>query len=156
MGGALQLVVQTEERLDPAEAEILQRKIALAERTGSKLETADDLRAKLRYVPDMKNFKGAAVGASRLCTMRCRGQNQSIPPDDDFAEYHVIPKILQDKRPLLLLPESCREFYKRVGLPSALVNESKKVIVALYDGEPHSHAAHDTVPTSMHGAHLEM
>lgn len=48
MGGALQLVVQTEERLDPAEAEILHRKIALIERTGSKSENVEDLRAKLR------------------------------------------------------------------------------------------------------------
>ena len=46
--GGLQLTVQTEERLDPAEAEILMRKIALIERTGSKSENVEDLRAQLR------------------------------------------------------------------------------------------------------------
>lgn len=49
MGGGLQLTVQTEERLDPAEAEILMRKIALIERTGSKSENIEDLKAQLRY-----------------------------------------------------------------------------------------------------------
>ena len=44
-------MVQTEERLDPAEAEILHRKIALIERTGSKSENIEDLRAKLRCGP---------------------------------------------------------------------------------------------------------
>ncbi|KAK9837788.1 hypothetical protein WJX74_005086 [Apatococcus lobatus] len=110
MAGGLQLTVQTEERLDPAEAEILMRKIALIERTGSKSENVEDLRAQLRSF-------------------------QSVPPDDDFAEYHVVPRLLQDKKAkLLLLPEAYRDFYKRVSLPSALVSESKKVIVALYDG----------------------
>lgn len=135
MGGGLQLTVQTEERLDPAEAEILMRKIALIERTGSKSENIEDLKAQLRYVQFGEGVTSSCSQYLRLQLLTCRSF-QSIPPDDEFAEYHVVPRMLQDKRAkLLLLPEAHRDFYKRVSLPSALVSESKKVIVALFDGE---------------------
>ena len=86
MGGTLQntlqLVVQTEERLDPAEAEILQRKIALAERTGSKTETAEDLRARLRCVQDPLHSTASTTASNRVegHTLKDLCFKQGFPP----------------------------------------------------------------------------